>query len=155
MNLASLGKKLTASGVRAVLEPHGAIRQFELCPSHVFVLYESAAASRRCFAALHRTVVPSLARTLYIDFLRDDFVAWRATLQPLVDQSSHLSFGGPQDAMSDHAAVMAQVPGLTLISDFVTVEEEQRLLAAVDANESGWIPLKLRRVAHYGYGAGL
>ncbi|XP_010478904.1 PREDICTED: alkylated DNA repair protein alkB homolog 8 [Camelina sativa] len=41
------------------------------------------------------------------------------------------------------------IPGLFLIPEFVSVEEEQQLLAAVDARP--WIGLAKRRVQHYGY----
>ncbi|CAH2034753.1 unnamed protein product [Thlaspi arvense] len=41
------------------------------------------------------------------------------------------------------------IPGLFLLPDFVTAEEEQQLLAAVDAQP--WIGLAKRRVQHYGY----
>jgi alkylated DNA repair protein alkB family protein 8 len=41
------------------------------------------------------------------------------------------------------------IPGLFLLPDFVTVAEEQQLLAAVDARH--WIGLAKRRVQHYGY----
>lgn len=35
--------------------------------------------------------------------------------------------------------------------DFVSAEEEARLLAEIDANAAGWVPLAKRRVQHYGY----
>ncbi|KAJ0233123.1 Alkylated DNA repair protein ALKBH8 [Hirschfeldia incana] len=41
------------------------------------------------------------------------------------------------------------IPGLFLLPDFVTAEEEQQLLAAVDTQP--WIGLAKRRVQHYGY----
>ncbi|XP_009108113.1 alkylated DNA repair protein ALKBH8 homolog isoform X1 [Brassica rapa] len=41
------------------------------------------------------------------------------------------------------------IPGLFLLPDFVTAEEEQQLLAAVDTQP--WIDLAKRRVQHYGY----
>ncbi|XP_010518968.1 PREDICTED: alkylated DNA repair protein alkB homolog 8 isoform X2 [Tarenaya hassleriana] len=41
------------------------------------------------------------------------------------------------------------IPGLFLVHDFVSAEEEQQLLAAVDARP--WIGLAKRRVQHYGY----
>ncbi|KFK44933.1 hypothetical protein AALP_AA1G321700 [Arabis alpina] len=41
------------------------------------------------------------------------------------------------------------IPGLFLVHDFVSVEEEQELLAAVDTRP--WIGLAKRRVQHYGY----
>ncbi|XP_015575113.1 alkylated DNA repair protein ALKBH8 homolog [Ricinus communis] len=41
------------------------------------------------------------------------------------------------------------IPGLYLLPDFVSAEEEQELLAAVDARP--WKSLSKRRVQHYGY----
>ncbi|CAN8303739.1 unnamed protein product [Cochlearia groenlandica] len=41
------------------------------------------------------------------------------------------------------------IPGLFLLHDFVSAEEEQNLLAAVDTQP--WIGLAKRRVQHYGY----
>lgn len=42
------------------------------------------------------------------------------------------------------------VPGVTLITDFVTEEEEREMLACVDSDER-WQGLAKRRVLHYGY----
>ncbi|CAI0410307.1 unnamed protein product [Linum tenue] len=55
----------------------------------------------------------------------------------------------------DHAIPVSRlasevnIPGLYLLHDFVTVEEEQELLAAVDSRP--WNNLSKRRVQHYGY----
>ncbi|KAL1830558.1 hypothetical protein ACET3Z_000209 [Daucus carota] len=42
-----------------------------------------------------------------------------------------------------------KIPGLCLIHDFITIEEEKELLAAVDSRP--WKSLAKRRVQHYGY----
>lgn len=42
-----------------------------------------------------------------------------------------------------------KVPGLEIIPDFVTPEEEQELMKEIDKNK--WNPLAQRRVQHYGY----
>jgi hypothetical protein len=44
-----------------------------------------------------------------------------------------------------------RIPGLLLVPDFVSPEEEAALLAAIDANHGGWSALAKRRVQHYGY----
>ncbi|XP_040987342.1 alkylated DNA repair protein ALKBH8 homolog isoform X3 [Juglans microcarpa x Juglans regia] len=41
------------------------------------------------------------------------------------------------------------IPGLYLLQDFVTIKEEEELLAAIDARP--WKSLSKRRVQHYGY----
>ncbi|XP_065050168.1 alkylated DNA repair protein ALKBH8 homolog [Musa acuminata AAA Group] len=41
------------------------------------------------------------------------------------------------------------IPGIYLVHDFITVEEEKRLLAEVDNRQ--WRSLSKRRVQHYGY----
>ncbi|KAG6475085.1 hypothetical protein ZIOFF_064303 [Zingiber officinale] len=41
------------------------------------------------------------------------------------------------------------IPGIYLVHDFITLEEEQELLAEVDSRK--WINLAKRRVQHYGY----
>ena len=44
---------------------------------------------------------------------------------------------------------MVDLPGLKVIPDFVTPEEEQKIIQEVDKNK--WSPLAQRRVQHYGY----
>jgi hypothetical protein len=46
-------------------------------------------------------------------------------------------------------AASCNIPGLGLIADFVSVEEELQLLAAVQAGP--WDHLAKRRVQHYGF----
>lgn len=41
------------------------------------------------------------------------------------------------------------IPGLRLIHDFITEEEEQQMLAEID--QQPWNTLAKRRVQHYGY----
>ncbi|CAN0880218.1 Alkylated DNA repair protein ALKBH8 homolog [Linum grandiflorum] len=48
-----------------------------------------------------------------------------------------------------YLASEVNIPGLYLLHDFVSVEEEQELLAAVDGRP--WNNLSKRRVQHYGY----
>jgi hypothetical protein len=43
----------------------------------------------------------------------------------------------------------ANIPGLYLLHDFITEQEEQQLLAAID--QQPWLQLSKRRVQHYGY----
>lgn len=55
----------------------------------------------------------------------------------------------PPDAVA--TAEELGIPGLVLAHDFVSQREEQQLLAAIDANEGGWVSLAKRRVQHYGF----
>lgn len=54
----------------------------------------------------------------------------------------------PSPAAQNSAAAL-NIPGLHLLLDFVTAEEEASLLAAVDA--APWVDMAKRRVQHYGY----
>jgi alkylated DNA repair protein alkB family protein 8 len=42
-------------------------------------------------------------------------------------------------------------PGLILIEDFITEEEERRLLSSFSTTEDAWQVLSKRKVQHYGY----
>ncbi|KAL2630227.1 hypothetical protein R1flu_014913 [Riccia fluitans] len=60
----------------------------------------------------------------------------------------------PPSMAEEHLPVMTSsagcgIPGLVLYPDFISEEEEERLLAAVD--QSPWQVLAKRRVQHYGY----
>lgn len=55
----------------------------------------------------------------------------------------------PLSAVTTAAA--CGVPGLSLLLDFVTAEEEALLLAAVDGGGAPWTVFARRRVQHYGY----
>ncbi|XP_074581179.1 alkylated DNA repair protein ALKBH8 homolog isoform X1 [Curcuma longa] len=61
----------------------------------------------------------------------------------------------PQKVHGDNALPVSflasdlDIPGIYLVHDFITLEEEQELLAEVDSRK--WINLAKRRVQHYGY----
>ncbi|KAF9625996.1 hypothetical protein IFM89_028690 [Coptis chinensis] len=65
------------------------------------------------------------------------------------------SFLKPKPSSSSSVSVVSleaselQIPGLYLLRDFITTEQEQELLAQVDARP--WENLAKRRVQHYGY----
>ncbi|KAI8815703.1 uncharacterized protein EV422DRAFT_502112 [Fimicolochytrium jonesii] len=58
-----------------------------------------------------------------------------------------------QVALTNPAEVSNTVPGLALVHDFVTSEEEANLLASVDHERDSprWIDMLKRRVQHYGF----
>jgi hypothetical protein len=58
-------------------------------------------------------------------------------------------FFAQMDAFVKRAAAKQSIPGLELVRDFVTLEEERALLACVDASE--WDTTLRRRTQHYGH----
>lgn len=59
--------------------------------------------------------------------------------------------GHPQPSQPPVACTTeeAGIPGLFLLHDFITEQEEQQLLACIDSQP--WLQLSKRRVQHYGY----
>nr|AKM76732.1 RNA-binding (RRM/RBD/RNP motifs) family protein [Monsonia marlothii] len=103
--------------------------------ARVIVCYNDATSAAAALTALHGRPCPHLAgRTLHIRY---------SLLRPPPAPTPSTSI---QVCLS---AAEANIPGLYLLLDFVTPQEEQELLAAVDARP--WISLAKRRVQHYGY----
>lgn len=66
-----------------------------------------------------------------------------------MDMEAQAPSNAPLSAATTAAA--CAVPGLSLLLDFVTAEEEGLLLAAVDGGDAPWTVFARRRVQHYGY----
>ncbi|KAK9144098.1 hypothetical protein Sjap_004001 [Stephania japonica] len=103
--------------------------------ARVIVSYALTSSARSAFEALNGIPCPNLGyRLLHIRY------------------SERLQ--SPSDQVNDFVSVSLesselQIPGLYLIRDFVTDDEEKELLAAVDSRP--WNGLSKRRVQHYGY----
>ena len=95
-------------------------------------------------AATHETCRPDLGdRRLWVRFSSDPNATVRLEPESRAKQEETWC------AATRDSATLG-VPGVTLITDFVTEEEEREMLACVDSDER-WQGLAKRRVLHYGY----
>lgn len=95
-------------------------------------------------AATHETCRPDLGdRRLWVRFSSDPNAIEDGTPESAAKQEETWC------AATRDSATLG-VPGVTLIEDFVTEEEEREMLACVDSDER-WQRLAKRRVLHYGY----
>jgi len=95
-------------------------------------------------AATHETCRPDLGdRRLWVRFSSDPNAIEDWTPESAAKQEETWC------AATRDSATLG-VPGLTLIEDFVTEEEEREMLKCVDSDER-WQRLAKRRVLHYGY----
>ncbi|XP_057799092.1 alkylated DNA repair protein ALKBH8 homolog [Salvia miltiorrhiza] len=102
--------------------------------TRVIVSYHDKSSSQAAMKALNRRPCSSLGgRTLHIQYAVQSLGKVNNTASVPVSTSA-----------SD-----LDIPGLHLMHDFVTPQEEQELLAAVD--DRPWHRLAKRRVQHYGY----
>ncbi|CAI0410308.1 unnamed protein product [Linum tenue] len=103
--------------------------------TRVIVSYGQVDSAQAALAALNGKPCPELGgRSLHIR---------NSVLQPI--GKSPVDHAIPVSRLASEV----NIPGLYLLHDFVTVEEEQELLAAVDSRP--WNNLSKRRVQHYGY----
>ncbi|KAJ4837267.1 Alkylated DNA repair protein alkB 8 [Turnera subulata] len=104
--------------------------------ARVIVSYAEVGSAQAALESLNGRPCPSLGgRSLHIRYS----VIRPHTLEDQANDSIPVSL----------AASELNIPGLYLLHDFVTLEEEQELIAAVD--ERPWKNLSKRRVQHYGY----
>ncbi|KAK1372438.1 alkylated DNA repair protein alkB-like [Heracleum sosnowskyi] len=104
--------------------------------TRVIVSFVDNSCARAAFEALDRRACEELGgRVLHIKY---------SVFQPPLDKVQ----------VNDSVPVCLEtsdmnIPGICLIHDFITIEEEKELLAAVDSRP--WKSLAKRRVQHYGY----
>ncbi|KAK3259998.1 hypothetical protein CYMTET_31030, partial [Cymbomonas tetramitiformis] len=98
----------------------------------VYVSFDSVLSAERAFAALNKQCFPGFENRV----LALRYAAYR---EP------------PQENWLTVCTTSSQlaVPGLKLILNFITEEEEQALVEGIDAGS--WSPLAKRRVQHYGF----
>ncbi|XP_024984934.1 alkylated DNA repair protein ALKBH8 homolog isoform X1 [Cynara cardunculus var. scolymus] len=101
----------------------------------VIVSYHDESSAQAALEALNRHPCPDLGgRSLHICYS-----VQRPLCQAVATDSVQVSLGASE----------LNIPGIYLIHDFVSAQEEEQLLAAVDARP--WHSLAKRRVQHYGY----
>ncbi|XP_058086626.1 alkylated DNA repair protein ALKBH8 homolog isoform X2 [Magnolia sinica] len=106
--------------------------------ARVIVSYFEPASAQSALKALHGHPCPDLGgRLLHIRY-------------SVLEQHPQPSKVPTDDSISvSSVASELGIPGIHLVHDFITADEEQALLAAVD--ERPWKRLAKRRVQHYGY----
>ncbi|XP_010097769.2 alkylated DNA repair protein ALKBH8 homolog [Morus notabilis] len=101
----------------------------------VVVCFSHHSSAQAAFQALNARPCPNLhGRTLHIRY---------SLVQPPLQREPNNVVPVSLNALE------LNIPGLYLVHDFVSLQEEQELLAAVD--ERPWKHLAKRRVQHYGY----
>eukprot|EP00743_Colponemidia_sp_Colp-15_P006292 GILK01006770.1.p1 GENE.GILK01006770.1~~GILK01006770.1.p1 ORF type:complete len:643 (+),score=105.48 GILK01006770.1:34-1962(+) len=99
---------------------------------HMYVSFPSVEDAVRVREQLHNVFIPELGRKPLIEFAAEYQEPVPPPAPQCVSRSAHIS-----------------IPGLVLIEDFISKEEEQELLQYIDG--SPWDTLISRRVQHYGY----
>ncbi|XP_016477646.1 alkylated DNA repair protein ALKBH8 homolog [Nicotiana tabacum] len=128
---------LTFDTIEAVFGAYGPVKGVYLADesgTRVIVSYHEEKSAESALKTLNRRACPELGgRSLHIQY------SVHSVCQVAVDDSIPVSM----------AASELDIPGLYLIHDFISAEEEKELLAAVDTTP--WQKLAKRRVQHYGY----
>ncbi|MCD7462044.1 hypothetical protein HAX54_047655 [Datura stramonium] len=128
---------LTLDTIEAVFGAYGQVKGVHLADesgTRVIVSYHEEKSAESALKALNRLACPELGgRSLHIQYSVPSVcqVAANETI-PVSMEASELD-----------------IPGLYLIHDFISANEEEELLAAVDTMH--WKELAKRRVQHYGY----
>ncbi|CAK7355908.1 unnamed protein product [Dovyalis caffra] len=105
--------------------------------TRVVVCYFEVTSAQQALTGLNEKSCPDLGgRSLHIRY---------SVIQPNCEAESLVNEHIPVSLLASEV----NIPGLFLVHDFVSPQEEKELLAAVD--ERAWISLSKRRVQHYGY----
>ncbi|KAM9319811.1 tRNA (carboxymethyluridine(34)-5-O)-methyltransferase ALKBH8 [Gastrophryne carolinensis] len=128
-----LGNGVSRQQLLDVLQRHGTVESLVMPPNkpYAFVVYSSAAEAAGAFAAVNGEELPSLDGEQKI--------------------ALYLSFVNKVDVQA--MACPPLPPGLVVVEDFVSVEEETTLLESIQWESENCYQkaLKHRRVKHYGY----
>lgn len=131
--------------------------------SFLYVVYKDVQSAVAAFNAYHYTIVPELSRerTLFIEYGSDTNLSpLYFGCHPLQCQMhdavviTHPITSIPYSQLStliDNNTNLLDglVPGMLLVTDFLSEEEEQAILA--DIAEANWNKKNLRSVCHFGY----
>lgn len=129
---------LTLDSVASAFSKYGTVKGVypaDESGCRVIVSYNDENSAQSALKALDRCPCPDLGgRSLHIRYS-----VQRPQLQVVATDSVQVCLEASE----------LNIPGIYLIHDFVSAQEEEQLLAAVDA--SPWHSLAKRRVQHYGY----
>ncbi|KAF5735144.1 alkylated DNA repair protein alkB 8 [Tripterygium wilfordii] len=129
---------ISYASIASVFSTFGEVKEVNAADesgARVIISYSEASSAEAALKAMDGRPCPDLGgRSLHIRFS----IAQPSCLGPTHDLI-------PVSLMASEL----NIPGLYLLHDFVSVEEEKELLAAVD--DRRWINLSKRRVQHYGY----
>lgn len=162
-------RTINTQSLKTYLSNFGAIHDFLLLgdKGKAFVSFMSADEAQKAFSAVHEQMISDFSFLKFFAAFVDAEGA-AATLQQKASAALLLAGASANTALEaaaliDAAAVQLRmtkppaasmrtlpgIPGLILIHDFLSEEEESALITAIDAAE--WTPQLSRRVQHYGH----